>query len=138
MARLPRGEVIKQDESGLYHCWTSTVRSLKILAPEHNGKSRRDWVIDRAEGLARWFGISIAFYSVLDNHYHFVFQTLPDVVKKWTDKQVIKRSSKITLGSSVGWEFAVEKRLPSRLPSLLKTRNWWQRTVLVWRILLGS
>ena len=140
MARLPRGEVIKQDESGLYHCWTSTVRSLKILAPEHNGKSRRDWVIDRAEGLARWFGISIAFYSVLDNHYHFVFQTLPDVVKNWTDKQVIKRSSKIypwkfsRLGVRGGEatpeqiaEFAEDKELVATYRARLADPSWFMK-----------
>ena len=149
MARLPRGEVIKKDESGLYHCWTNTVRSLKILAAEYRGKSRRDWVIDRAEDLARWFGISIAFYSVLDNHYHFVLQTLPELVKKWTDKQVIKRSSKIyawkflRMGVRGGEatpeqleEFARDKELVAECRARLSDPSWFMKQLnqyIAWR-----
>lgn len=41
--------------------------------------------------LASLFGLEIGFRAVMSNHYHLVLRSRPDVVKNWTDAEVVRR-----------------------------------------------
>jgi len=52
---------------------------------------RRDWITDRERLLAQLFGIDVAFHAELSNHIHLVLRTRPDIVRTWSDEEVIRR-----------------------------------------------
>jgi len=52
---------------------------------------RREWIRNRLEFLAGIFGIDILGFSVMSNHLHAILRNRPDIVKDWTDEEVVRR-----------------------------------------------
>jgi REP element-mobilizing transposase RayT len=52
---------------------------------------RRDWVQQRLQFLAGYYGIDVLGYAIMGNHLHVILRNRPDVVETWSDEEVAKR-----------------------------------------------
>lgn len=95
MCRLSRYELFRSDEMAIVHVMNRTVRRCFLMGQDsHTGRNydyRKDWIEQRMEYLAKYFGIDVLSYSILSNHFHLVLRQRPDVVKSWDDTQVAQR-----------------------------------------------
>ena len=100
MPSCPRGEIVRDGEVGVYHCWSRCVRRAFLCGNDPvTGKDfgyRRDWIRQFEERLAGLFGIEVAFRGELNNHIHLILRTRPDVVALWSDEEVARRWLTIT------------------------------------------
>lgn len=99
MAATPRSEIFDPDNPGVYHCWSRCVRRAFLCGKDRytnkDYEYRRDWIEERIKELARWFAIDVLFFAIMQNHFHLVLRTLPQLVAKWSDLQVVERACKI-------------------------------------------
>ena len=95
MPSCPRGEIVRDGEVGVYHCYSRCVRRAQLCGNDPvTGKDfeyRRDWICQFEEALAGLFGIEVAFHGELSNHIHLILRSRPDVVALWSDKEVARR-----------------------------------------------
>lgn len=95
MCRLSRYELFKSDEMAIVHVMNRTVRRCFLMGQDSiTGKNydyRKDWIEQRMEHLAKYFGIDVLSYSILSNHFHLVLRQRPDIVKTWSDTEVAQR-----------------------------------------------
>ena len=95
MCRLSRYELFKSDEMAIVHVMNRTVRRCFLMGQDSiTGKNydyRKDWIEQRMEHLAKYFGIDVLGYSILSNHFHLVLRQRPDIVKTWSDTEVAQR-----------------------------------------------
>jgi REP element-mobilizing transposase RayT len=52
---------------------------------------RKSWIVNRLRYLAGVFAIEVCAYAVMENHYHTVLRTRPDMVQSWSDWEVARR-----------------------------------------------
>jgi putative transposase len=92
---LPRSSYVNDDEVGVYHCFSRCVRRAFLCGFDpvtHRDYShRKTWVVDRLHQLSDIFAIDVCAYAVMDNHYHTVLRTRPDIAASWSDLQVAAR-----------------------------------------------
>ncbi|MGA2263806.1 MAG: hypothetical protein ABSH28_20520 [Acidobacteriota bacterium] len=48
-------------------------------------------MVERLRQLAAIFAIEVCAYAVMENHYHTILRTHPDVVARWSDREVATR-----------------------------------------------
>lgn len=96
MAR-PRAEQISLADTPYYHIVSRCVRRAFLCGEDReSGRSyehRRQWVEDRIRLLASVFGVEIAAYAVMSNHYHIVVKLVPDQLKSLSDTEILHRWS---------------------------------------------
>lgn len=87
-------------EVALYHCWTRCVRRAFLCGKDpltgNDYEYRRVWIRAVEQKLAALFGVEIGFHAIMANHLHLVLRTRPDVVKTWSDEEVVERWLKVT------------------------------------------
>ena len=133
MPSCPRGQIVRAQEVGVYHCWSRCVRRAFLCGQDPlTGKDfeyRRTWICQMQAVLARLFGIEIAFRAELSNHIHMVLRTRPEVVATWSDDEVVRRWLTLTkLAKSRDGQvkephparIAIERAIPFRIPLLRK------------------
>ena len=95
MARSTRSEQFDPHEVSVFHCINRCVRRCFLCGTDpltgSNYEHRKDWIEERLEFLAGFFGIDVLGFSVLDTHFHVVLRNRPDVVKTWSDREVARR-----------------------------------------------
>ncbi len=99
MSAHNRRDIIDKTTVGIYHCYNKVVRGLFLTGYDPVQKKdfsyRRGWIADRVEELAGLFGIDVLFVAFLANHFHLILRNRPDLVKRWSDHEVIRRAIKI-------------------------------------------
>ena len=75
-----------------YHCITRCVRRARLLG---EGMDRKVWIETRLQELAEIFAISVAGFSILDNHLHLLVRLDPETVKSWSDEEVVRRWARL-------------------------------------------
>ena len=73
-----------------YHCISRCVRRAFLLG-EDGLTNRKAWIQNRLQELCQVFSISVAGFSILDNHLHVLARLDPEVAKTWSDEEVAKR-----------------------------------------------
>jgi len=95
MVRRARGEDIDPAKVQVLHCTHRCVRRAFLCGYDEVSKQsfehRRVWIRQRLEFLASIFAIECITYAVLSNHLHLVLRTRPDIVAKWSDREVATR-----------------------------------------------
>lgn len=95
MARQVRGESFNPHEVQVIHAVQRCVRQAFLCGRDKNTgndyEHRRIWIRNRLEFLASVFGIDCLTYTVMSNHIHCVLRSRPDVVKTWSDDEVVRR-----------------------------------------------
>lgn len=92
---LPRSQYVREGEEGVYHCFSRCVRRAFLYGFDpQTGRDfshRKAWLVDRLRYLAAIFAIEVCAYAVLENHYHTILRTRPDIVATWSDREVATR-----------------------------------------------
>lgn len=92
---LPRSKYVKQGQEGVYHCFSRCVRRAFLCGydalTQRDFSHRKTWLVDRLQHLAAIFAIEVCAYAVMQNHYHTILRTRPDVVATWSDWDVAIR-----------------------------------------------
>ena len=72
MPGCARREIVRDEEPGIFHCWSRCVRRAFLLGTDSlTGKNydhRRGWLVERLELLAENFAIDVGFFAILTNH----------------------------------------------------------------------
>lgn len=77
-----------------YHCISRCVRQAFLLG-EDGLTNRKAWIQNRLQELCEVFSISVAGFSILDNHLHVLARLDPDVAKTWSAEEVAQRWGKL-------------------------------------------
>ena len=92
---LPRSKYVQEGEEGVYHCFSRCVRRAYLYGHDaltgRDFSHRKKWIVDRLKYLAAVFAIEVCAYAVMENHYHSILRTRPDIVAIWSDYEVATR-----------------------------------------------
>jgi hypothetical protein len=92
---LPRSTYVKDGKEGVYHCFSRCVRRAFLSGfdpvTQRDFSHRKSWLVDRLHQLATIFAIEVCAYAIMDNHYHTILRTRPDIVASWSDREVATR-----------------------------------------------
>ena len=92
---LPRKSYVKDDEIGVYHCFSRCVRRAFLcgydFVAQRDYSHRKTWVVDRLRQLAAIFAIDVCAYAIMENHEHTILRTRPDIVATWSNREVAIR-----------------------------------------------
>ena len=95
MARLRRIEVFAPDEIAVVHTISRVVRRCYLMGNDpvtgKNYDHRKCWIENELQRMAACFGVDLIAFAILDNHFHLVLRSRPDVVETWDDTEVAKR-----------------------------------------------
>ena len=86
---IARRQLVDSSLTRYYHCTSRCVRRAFLCGEgfEH----RKQWIEDRLELLAANFAVSVCGFCVMDNHLHVLCRLDPDVAKRWTHEEVVRR-----------------------------------------------
>jgi hypothetical protein len=92
---MPRSKYVKAGHEGVYHCFSRCVRRAFLYGfdplTNRDFSHRKAWLVERLRFLASIFAIDVCAYSVMENHYHTILRTRPDIVASWSDRAVATR-----------------------------------------------
>lgn len=92
---LPRSKYVNEGKVGVYHCFSRCVRRAFLCGydplTQRDFSHRKSWLVDRLRHLAAIFAVEVCAYAVMDNHYHSILRTRPDIVSSWSDWDVAIR-----------------------------------------------
>ncbi|MEQ9406870.1 MAG: hypothetical protein RIK87_04055 [Fuerstiella sp.] len=95
MGRVSRAESCPDDEVNVVHCINRCVRRGFLCGDDpvsgRNYEHRREWIRQRFEFLAEHMAVEVLGFAILSNHFHIVLRNRPDVVKDWSDDEVVRR-----------------------------------------------
>ena len=95
MPTYARGQIVVEDEVGVYHCIARCVRRAFLCGEDpYTGQDyshRRDWILDRLRELAGLFAIEVCGYCVMSNHIHLVLRNRPDIAEQWSAEEIALR-----------------------------------------------
>src|SRR3984957_3069903 len=95
MPTYARGQIVLEDQVGVYHCIARCVRRAFLCGVDpYTGQDfshRKNWILDRMRGLAGFFAIEVCGYSVMSNHLHLVLRNRPDIAEQWSDDEISLR-----------------------------------------------
>lgn len=134
---VSRKTIILSDEPGVYHCISRCVRRAFLCGRDpltnRNYEGRRRWICIKIKSLSKIFAIEIFAYSILQNHYHIVLRADPEILKSWTDEEVVRRWNNI---------YSVKKALTGESGDLnqqiMEMALKKPETIAIWRSRLGS
>src|SRR5262245_52643115 len=86
---IARAHLVDPTVSRWYHCVTRCVRRAFLLGEGPN--DRKLWIENRLRELAGIFAVSVAGFSILDNHLHLLVRLDPDLATHWSDEEVVRR-----------------------------------------------
>jgi REP element-mobilizing transposase RayT len=92
---LPRSKYVQEGQEGVYHCFARCVRRAFLCGYDpvtnHDYSHRKIWLVDRLRYLAATFAIEVCAYAIMENHYHSILRTRPDIVMTWSAQEVATR-----------------------------------------------
>ncbi|HMN95824.1 MAG TPA: hypothetical protein PKC90_05020 [Phycisphaerales bacterium] len=101
---IPRSKLFDRTRPVTCHCVSRCVRRIALLQPER----RRAALRQRLEKLVKLFAIDVLEWALLDNHFHLVAATHPDLASLWSDAEVARRWRTLT----PDYEWRRAKRIP--------------------------
>jgi hypothetical protein len=92
---LPRHRYVHEGHEGVYHCFSRCVRRAFLYGFDaltgRDFSHRKKWLVNRLRHLAAIFAVDVCAYAVMDNHYHTILRTRPDLAASWSDLEVATR-----------------------------------------------
>jgi len=86
----PRSKIVDPSVTRWYHCISRCVRRAFLLAENHEF-DRKEWLDQRLKELDSIFAVSVAGFSLMDNHLHLLLRIDPEVAESWTPMDVAQR-----------------------------------------------
>ncbi len=98
MPTYARGQIVVEDQVGVYHCIARCVRRAFLCGVDpYTGQDfshRKEWILDRMRELAGLFAIEVCGYSVMSNHLHLVLRNRRDIAEQWSDDEIAAGSNR--------------------------------------------
>ncbi len=95
MPTYARGQIVVEDEVGVYHCIARCVRRAFLCGVDpytrQDYSHRKEWILDRLRELAGLFAIEVCGYCVMSNHLHLVLRIRPDIAEQWSAEEIALR-----------------------------------------------
>ncbi len=92
---MPRSRYVQEGKEGVYHCFSRCVRRAFLYGydtrTQRDFSHRKAWLVNRLRQLAGIFAIDVCAYAVMENHYHTILRTRPDIAEGWSDEEVARR-----------------------------------------------
>ncbi len=111
MGHRKRDEQFRYDEVCIVHTTQRCVRRARLVGRDKvthkNFSHRRGWVRDRLRALASTLAVDVLAYAVMENHVHTLLRNRPDIVAKWTDREVALRWLRVFPGRQIDEELGV-------------------------------
>jgi REP element-mobilizing transposase RayT len=127
----PRSTLISLEATPYYHCISRCVRRAWLCGQDElTGRSfdhRKPWLVERFKLLSGIFAIDIAAYAVMSNHYHLVLHVDSARATAWSQKEVVRRWTRLYRGPELAQRYLQEETL---------SNAEWQRLeqlIEVWR-----
>ena len=99
MARKPRSEVYRPGEQAIVHVMNRCVRKCFNLGlDKKTGKNytyRRRKFEKELQKSVSGFAIDMLSFALMDNHFHLMLRSRPDVVNQWDDREVVRQWHKL-------------------------------------------
>lgn len=96
---MARSRYVQEGKVGVYHCFSRCVRRAFLYGYDtRTGRDfthRKGWLVNRLRQLAGMFAMEVCAYSVMENHYHTILRTRPDIAEGWSDDEVARRWLKL-------------------------------------------
>jgi hypothetical protein len=86
---VPRKQIVDVNLTRWYHCTSKCVRGGFLMGQGY--PDRKQWIEDRLQLLAGSFAISVGGFAILDNHLHVLVRLDPDVGRRWSAEEVVRR-----------------------------------------------
>ena len=122
----PRKALVSLEDTPYYHCISRCVRKAFLCGVDrYTGQSyehRRGWVENRLLELASVFAIDICAYVVMSNHLHLVLRVDADLVRSWSDIDVVSQWQKLFKGDSLNHDFIKGETLESYQQNIINRR----------------
>jgi len=122
----PRKALVSLEDTPYYHCISRCVRKAFLCGVDrYTGQSyehRRDWVESRLFELASVFAIDICAYAVMSNHLHLVLRVDDELVRHWSDRDVVAQWQKLFKGDSLNHDFVKGESLESYQQIIINKR----------------
>ncbi|RTR39494.1 transposase [Shewanella canadensis] len=122
----PRKALVSLEDTPYYHCISRCVRKAFLCGVDrYTGQSyehRRDWVESRLLELASVFAIDICAYAVMSNHLHLVLRVDDELVRHWSDRDVVTQWQKLFKGDSLNYDFVKGEILESYQQIIINKR----------------
>ncbi|WP_394147061.1 transposase [Shewanella atlantica] len=122
----PRKALVSLEDTPYYHCISRCVRKAFLCGVDrYTGQSyehRRDWVESRLLELASVFAIDICAYAVMSNHLHLVLRVDDELVRHWSDRDVVTQWQKLFKGDSLNHGFVKGETLESYQQIIINKR----------------
>ncbi len=83
----PRAKIVDENLTRWYHCLSRCVRQAFLISAQH-GFDRKAWIDRRLKELESIFAISVAGFSVMDNHLHILLRIDSEIAESWTPTEV--------------------------------------------------
>jgi REP element-mobilizing transposase RayT len=89
-----RSQTVFPEETQILHIWCRVVRKSflcgfdRLLNRDYD--HRKEWVREKIKFSAEIYAIDVITFAILDNHYHLVVRTRPDVVAAMTNEEVVR------------------------------------------------
>ena len=91
---IARAHLVDTSVTRWYHCVLRCVRRADLLG---EGKfDRKDWIERRLQELAQIFSVTVAAFAVLDDRLHVLVRLDPDVAKRWSNDDVVRRWARLS------------------------------------------
>lgn len=142
MPRKNRGDQFRPDEVAVVHVMNRIARRAMLLGKDlETGRCysrRKGWFDEELVRLAAGFGIDIIASTVLDNHFHLVLRSRPDIVNLWDDTEIARRwlylcptpNMRRTSRGPNEKELDSIRKVPPQLAAIrlrLSDISWWTR-----------
>jgi REP element-mobilizing transposase RayT len=92
---LPRSKYVQEGQEGVYHCFSRCVRRAFLCGFDaltcRDFSHRKALLVNRLRQIATIFAIEVCAYAVMENHYHSILRTRPDIAACWSDREVAIR-----------------------------------------------
>ena len=86
---IARAHLVDPTVTRWSHCTSRCVRRAFLLA--EGLLDRKQWLEQRLHQLAQIFAISVAGFTMMDNHLHLLVRLDPLVTAAWSDEEVVRR-----------------------------------------------
>ncbi|MBM7074321.1 transposase [Shewanella sp. 202IG2-18] len=110
-----RKTIVSVEDTPFYHCVSRCVRRAFLCGEDlysgNNYEHRREWVENRLLELADVFAVEICAYAVMSNHLHVVLRIDIELVKSWSDFDVLTQWHKLFKGTPLSHKFIKGEKL---------------------------
>lgn len=94
-----RSEIFRPEQQAIVHVMNRCVRKSFLMGRDKtSGKDyghRRKRFERELRKAAAGFAIDMLSYAIMDNHFHLILRSRPDIVRIWTDLEIVKQWHKL-------------------------------------------